>query len=120
MDGRCPRNLEKFPDTWCPLGVQRLKALRHAGRELTEEEEAALPGCPWAVSHQVSNYCFFKMVAEHMPDTRNFSPVEIAHFNSISVETVNKTEKKALKNIRKSENFNDIDDLEDIDGMLES
>lgn len=38
FDQRCPRKLDDAPDTWCALAVQRLKALRHAGRELTEEE----------------------------------------------------------------------------------
>jgi hypothetical protein len=46
MDERCPRRLEEMPDSWCPLAVMRLKAIRNAGRELSEEEEALLPGVP--------------------------------------------------------------------------
>lgn len=119
MDQRCPRKLDELPDSWCPLAVQRLKALRHADKELSEEEEAKLPGCPWAVNHQMANYCFFKLIAEHMPDSRNLSAMEIAHFNNISVENVNRTEKKALTKIRESEPFEDMDDLEGVDGMVE-
>jgi hypothetical protein len=119
MDNRCPRKLNCLPDSWCALAVQRLKAQRHAGRELTEEEESKLPGCPWAVSHQMANYCFFKLMADQMPDLRELSTMEIAHFNNVSVDTVNKTEKQALKKIRKSSTFKDIEDLEGIDGMTE-
>lgn len=119
MDKRCPRNLEYLPESFCPLAVGRLKVLRHSEKELTEEEENKIGYCPYAVNHQMANYCFFKLIAEHMPDTRNFTPVEIAHFTNLSVETVNKIEKQALKNIKKSESFSDIDSLEDVDGMLE-
>ena len=118
MDNRCPRKLEDFPDSWCPLAVQRLKALRHADRELTEEEESKLGGCPWGVNHQMANYCFFKMIAEHMPESRNFSSIEIAHFNNISQETVNKVEKTALSKIRESEMFKEIDDLHGSEGIM--
>ena len=39
MDCRCPRKLKQLPRAWCPLAVLKLKALRNAERELTEEEE---------------------------------------------------------------------------------
>ena len=125
MDKRCPRKLNGLPDSWCPLAVQRLKALRHSDKELNEEEESKLPGCPWAVNHQMANYCFFKLITDHMPDARNLSAMEIAHFNNISVESVNKTEKKALGRIKESKAFEDMDDLygdgvgEGMDGMVE-
>ena len=102
MDKRCPRQLEALPETWCPLAVQRLKALRRADRELTEEEEANLPGCPWGVNHQLANYCFFSLIAQHTPDTKVFSDMEIAHFCNVSTDTVKKVEKKAIDKIKKS------------------
>ena len=120
MDDRCPRELEEFPDTWCPLAVQRLKALRHAGRELSEEEEAALPGCPWGVNHQVANYCFFKLIADHMPDIKNVSDMEVAHYCNISTESVKKIEKRAIDKIRKSDSFREIIDTHDGDSVIES
>ena len=126
MDKRCPLKLETLPEAWCPLAVARLKALRHADSELTEEEEAKMPGCPWGVNHQMANYCFFKMIADHMPDSRQLSPTEIAHFNNISQETVMKTEKKALAKMRDLDVFKEIQDLhedgsriQDLDGMEE-
>lgn len=89
-----------MPQTFCPLGVQRLKALRHAGRELTEEEESALPGCAYACSHQLSNYCFFNYIENYLPENRSLTDVEVAHMCSISVDTVKKTEKRALEKMR--------------------
>jgi hypothetical protein len=119
MDSRCPRKLENLPEAWCSLAVQRLKTLRHTNKELTEDEESKLCGCPWAINHQMANYCFFKLIADHMPDSRDLSTMEIAHFNNMSVEGVNKTEKKALAKVRESKVFEDIENLEGIDGMVE-
>lgn len=107
MDPRCPRQLEDLPDTWCPLAVQRLKALRHADRELTEEEEALLPGCPWAVSHQLANYCFFNMIQNFLPE-KTLTDMEIAHFCNISIESVKKIEKKSIKKIRNTDVFREV------------
>jgi len=107
MDKRCPRALECMPDAWCPLAVMRLKAIRTAGRELTEDEESKLPGCPWAVNHQLANYCFFKYIKEYAAD-KPPSDVEIASLNGISVDTVKKTEKLALNKIRDTEQFKDL------------
>lgn len=104
MDKRCPRKLETSPDTWCPLAVQRLKAKRNAEKELSEEEEAALPGCPWDVDHQLANYCFFKYMADYIPD-KPLSDMEIASLNNISIDTVKKTEKTALSKVRDAEEF---------------
>ena len=107
MDPRCPIKLDSYPTEWCPLAVLRLKALRNADHELTEEEEANLPGCPWAVNHQLSNYCFFKYMNDYTPD-KPLSEMEVAALNNISVETVKKTEKSALAKIRESEQFHEI------------
>jgi hypothetical protein len=109
MDKRCPRQLNELPCNFCPLAVQRLKALRHAERELTEEEEALLPGCPWAVNHQLANYCFFSMINGFLPD-RQLSDQEIAHFCNVSIEEVKKIEKKSISKIRKSEAFKEVID----------
>src|SRR5579863_1393452 len=102
MDPRCPRALEKHPDSFCPLAVMRLKAIRNAGRELTEDEENKLPGCPWAVNHQLANYCFFKYITEYV-DEKTPSDVEIASLNNVSIDTVKKTEKSALTKMREIE-----------------
>lgn len=107
MDPRCPRALECSPTEWCPLAVMRLKAIRMAGRELTEDEESKLPGCPWAVNHQLANYCFFKYIKEYAAD-KPPSDIEIAALNGISVDTVKKTEKSALNKIRDATQFKDL------------
>lgn len=118
MDKRCPRQLAQTPGSFCPLAVQRLKALRHAGRELTEEEEALLPGCPWAVNHQLANYCFFKFISDFTPDDKPLSEMEIAHFCNLSIETVKKTEKRALQAMRESPGFKEIIETADGDQIM--
>lgn len=109
MDSRCPRKLKQCPKTFCPLAVQRLKALRFANRELTEEEEAKLPGCPWAISSQVNNYCFFNFLQSESDS--QLSDIEIAHLTSVSVETVKQTESAALEKLRKDEVFEELAEL---------
>jgi hypothetical protein len=108
-----------MPDAWCPLAVQRLKALRHAGRELTEEEESKLPGCPYAVNHQLANYCFFKLVETFIPEGRGFSDMEVAHFLNVSMDTIRKVEKKAVQRMRDSHTFKEIIDIHDGDQIME-
>jgi hypothetical protein len=107
MDNRCPRALECMPENWCPLAVMRLKAIRMAGRELTEDEESKLQGCPWGVNHQLANYCFFKYIKEYASD-KPPSDVEIASLNGISIDTVKKTEKIALAKIRETKEFSSL------------
>lgn len=107
MDKRCPRGLKCLPNEFCPLAVMRLRAIRTAGKELTEEEEAKLPGCPWAVNHQLANYCFFKYIQDYAGE-KPPSDVEVASLNCMSVEAVKKTEKAALAKIRETEQFKDL------------
>ncbi len=98
MDPRCPRKLDELPCEYCPLAVLRLKSLRNNEKELTEEEEALLPGCVWAVNHQMSNYCFFNYTANYL--NKPPSDKEIAHMNNVSIEVVKETAKQALEKIK--------------------
>ncbi len=107
MDERCPRQLKSHPGSWCPLAVLRLKAIRNAGRELTEEEEAKLPGCPWAVNHQLANYCFFQYIREY-GDGAPSSDIEIASLLYLSTDTVKKVEKISLAKMREDVEFKEI------------
>lgn len=107
MDSRCPRKLKKLPCEYCPLAVLRLKALRNSDDELTEEEENLLPGCPWAINHQMSNYCFFKYSKEYLNNPP--SDKEIAHMNNISVDMVKQIEKQAMAKVKE---FKIIKDME--------
>lgn len=113
MDPRCPRSLKKMPGEFCPLAVVRLRAIRTAGTELSEEEESKLPGCPWAVNSQMANYCFFKYLEEFAGDT-TLSDVEVASLNCLSIETVKKIEREALAKIRSRPDFQQL--KEDLDG----
>lgn len=117
MDSRCPRALECHPTEWCPLAVMRLRSIRTAGRELTEEEESTLPGCPWAVNHQLANYCFFKYIKDFAGD-KPPSDVEVASLNCISVEAVKKIEKTALAKIRETEEFKSLKDSMDGESVV--
>jgi hypothetical protein len=99
MDHRCPKKLDAFPDSWCDFAVMRLKALRHAPKELTEEEESRLAGCPWAINNQCSNYCFFQYVEQDLPE-RTLSDIEVAGLLNVSVDTVRKTEKSGLGRLK--------------------
>lgn len=108
MDKRCPRKLEEQPTSWCPLAVLRLKALRNAGKELTEEEERKLPGCPWAVNHQMANYCFFNYMSQFLDENSLPSDTEIAHLMNISQDTVKKTQKSAIEKIQNIDEFKQI------------
>lgn len=108
MDPRCPRKLDELPCEFCPLAVLRLKALRNSSEELTEEEESKLPGCPWAVNHQMSNYCFFNYVKDYLNDAP--SDKEIAHMNNVSVDTVKKIEKSALDKVKQLDIIKNAED----------
>lgn len=107
MDKRCPRRLEEMPDSWCPLAVMRLKAIRNAGRELTEDEEALLPGCPWAVDHQLAHYCFFEYLSKFTTE-KSISDIELASLLNVSVDTIKKIEKTALTKMRDHKSFSDL------------
>lgn len=96
-----------MPDSWCPLAVMRLKAIRNAGRELSEEEEALLPGCPWAVDHQLAHYCFFKYLTEFTSE-KSVSDIELAALLNVSVDTIKKIEKGAITKMRNHQSFSDL------------
>lgn len=85
---------------------------------MSEEEEAKLPGCPWAVNHQLSNYCFFKYMSDYVD--KPLSEMEVAALNHLSIETVKKTEKSALSKIRESEQFTEIKDEYGDDQIVDS
>jgi len=119
MDPRCPRKLKNSPSTFCPLAVLRLKAIRNAGKELTEEEESKLVGCPYAINHQLSNYCFFQYM-EQYGESVSIPESEVAAMMGVSVDTVKKIEKVALQKVRDSEDFRRIkDDLDEGESVID-
>lgn len=118
IDPRCPRQLTEMPTRFCELAVMRLRAIRTAGRELTEEEENNLPGCCWSCNSQTANYCFFKYIDEFASE-QNLSDVEVAALNCISVDTVKKIEKEAMNKIRNKEEFASLAQNLDGESMFE-
>jgi len=119
MDSRCPRKLTDFPDMYCPLAVLRLKALRNAGGELTEQEESRLQGCPFSVSHQLSCYCFFKYMEFYYPN-KPLADIEIAHYNSVSVDTVKKMSQQAITKLQQLDDFTEIANTYGDDCIIEN
>lgn len=108
MDKRCPKKLKHLPDTYCDLAVLKLKQLRNAGRELTEEEEATLSGCPWYCNHQQSGYCFFKYANLYLDPGNPPSDLEIAHMCAVSVDTVKSIVKDAMTKFEDSDMVKNI------------
>jgi hypothetical protein len=104
---RCPRKLDKPTNEWCPLAVLRLKTLRASKKELTEAEEAVLPGCPWAIDDQLSGYCWFSYEANHMPETPS-SDVDIAAMLHVSTDTVKKTAERAINKLQACQAIKEI------------
>lgn len=112
MDSRCPRNLNKYPDSWCQLAVLRLKMLRNTNRESTEEDENNMVGCNWAISCQSANYCFF-MFADQFLNDKSVSDQDIANMLNISVDTVKKIFRDSINKMRKDKSIEEISSLHD-------
>lgn len=119
MDDRCFLGLHSMPEDICYAAVRRLHAIKTAGRELTEEEISVLPGCPWAIQHQKSNYCFFKYAKDYMSENSP-SDQEIAHIIRCSIEDVKKSNKSAISKIKASQMISQFresfDDCEVVEG----
>jgi hypothetical protein len=115
---RCPRQLKALPDTWCPLAVLRLKTIKALGREPTEDEEARMPGCPWAIAHQLSGYCWFKYEAHFMYDSPS-SDLDIAALLQISVDTVKKTSEKSIAKLQDKTSVAELKSLFNDESVIE-
>jgi hypothetical protein len=97
----------------------RLKAIRNSGKpDLSEEEESKMGGCPWAISHQLANYCFFKFAKDFMPE-QQLSEMQVAHYNSISIDTVKKTEKVAISKLKEVSTFKEMSDIYGSDKIID-
>ena len=75
MDKRCPRGLSCMPN------------------------KSMLPGCSFAIDHQLAHYCFFKYLSEYTQD-RQVSDIELAALLNVSVETIRKIEKQAIAKMK--------------------
>lgn len=116
---RCPRKLDAITTEWCPLAVLRLKTLRASKKELTEAEEAALPGCPWAIDDQLSGYCWFAYEAHNMPENPP-ADVDIAAMLHVSTDTVRKTVDRAINKIQTCQAIKEIRESHKDEPVVES
>ena len=101
MDDRCLLGLHSMPENICYAAVRRLQAIKTAGKQLTEEEVSVLPGCPWAIQHQRSHYCFFKYLKDYIKENPP-SEQEMAHMLHCSIEDVKKAERSAMSKVKSS------------------
>jgi hypothetical protein len=69
------------------------------GQEPSEEDEGKMVGCPWAISHQLSGYCYFVYEAKFLPE-QGLSDAEIASLLNLSVPTIKGTHDVALGKMR--------------------
>lgn len=93
--------------------------MRHAGRELSEEEEMACPGCNFAINHQMANYCFFSFMEKFSHEEKNLSDMEMAHFLNLPVDCIKKTEKKAIAKLRNSDAIKEVKEMYDGEAIVE-
>lgn len=126
----CLLKLEDLPKAWgsggqrlhyCPLAVTRLKAiraLRATGSQVTETEEAGLPGCPFAVKSQMSGYCSFIYEARFMPDTPLLD-TDIAAMLEISIDQVRIAADSALAKIQADPTIMEIKESLGSESILE-
>jgi hypothetical protein len=108
MDPRCPLGLEEYPESWCKLAVLRLKSIKNSNiKELTEADEAKMPGCPWAVFDQYSHYCFFQYIKEKQDSPASES--ELLAMLGISSQQIKLAEQRAVAKYKQSSLYNDIE-----------
>ena len=76
-----------------------------------------MPGCPWAIAHQLSGYCWFKYEAHFMNDSPS-SDLDIAALLQISVDTVKKTSEKGISKLQDKTNVSELKELFNGDGVI--
>ena len=86
QDKRCPLGLKCHPTQYCPLAIQRLKALERADGNVSHLQESKIPGCDWYCADKDSNYCFFKYI--HDNSGKDHSTIDIAEKLSITQAAV--------------------------------
>jgi hypothetical protein len=66
------------------MAIQKIKAIKY-GAPGTEEDK--VPGCPFYIMHQLSNYCFFQYM-EKYGENKELSEEEIAAYLLMTPEEV--------------------------------
>ena len=81
----CPRKLEKFPNTPCPLAVESIEAVKSGQPEKIT--------CPFFINDMHSNYCFWKMMdedGEAIESARRIAQLNVMQESEVK-EIINKT-----------------------------
>jgi hypothetical protein len=99
MDPRCLRCLKEFPDSVCPLAVERLKAMAKMSRNTPYSQEKELPGCPFYVLNKESNYCFFMYIFEN--ESKEHSIIEACELLCITQAAVYESLRRGIAKLKK-------------------
>jgi hypothetical protein len=86
MDKRCPLGIVGHINIPCPMAIQRIKAIKYNSKKIKNDN---MPGCPFYVMHQLSNYCFFQYM-EKYGNNKESCEEEISSYLLISIEDVKK------------------------------
>jgi hypothetical protein len=114
----CPRKLEELPKSYCELAVKRLKHLRTLDKDLTKEEEISAIGCPHAVFHQLSNYCYFVYEVQSLTES-GMGDQEIAKILNISVDSVKAAYNDGIKKMTDSKFAQEIKETYNGDKIID-
>lgn len=89
----CPRKLEKFPSSVCPLAVESIEAVKNGQFDKIT--------CPFFVNDMQSNYCFWKFMdedGEAIDSARRIAQLNIMQESEVK-EIINKTSETVAKNV---------------------
>lgn len=109
MDKRCPRKLDKFPDSPCSLAVQRLKLLAASGKNMPYLKEKSMEGCPYYILDKDSHYCFFKYMYDN--ESKEHSVIDICMLLNITQSAVYQSLKRAINKLKTKKSFQMVSKL---------
>lgn len=99
----CPRKLQFFPDSGCPLG-------RISAAETKDTEN----GCPWSVNSEQDNFCFWTWVRRLSDKDGFMEPLlqhEMATLLNSSGAKLHVSYKEALENMKTLPEYEDLKSL---------
>lgn len=100
----CPRQLEFFPETSCPLGK--------VGTE-SKGDSHNVP-CVWYVNSQPDHYCFWKWLRRTSNADGSFPPLlqhQISSLLKMSSTKINESYKSALSELKEHEEYQQLKEL---------
>jgi len=103
QDPRCLLKLKNFPTQFCPLAIERLKALECLSRIASAHQESNIPGCIWSINDKDANYCFFKYIYDN--EGLEHSTIEISEKLLTTQASVYFSLARVISRIKKSALF---------------